>query len=404
MSGDGIWPVDDDPERSLIGAMLLDARIIPDVVATGVSGDRFRDPHVGELFELIASMQGAGEVVDFVTVSARMPSLHLPFDSASVGAWVSATTTSYAGVQYAQIVLERAVRRAVALEGARMTQEAMTAPDPLRLAQEGAQRLLKSVETARSPLGRPKPIVEVMRGPKGYDWIIEGLLERRDRLVITGQEGHGKTTLMRQIAVTAAAGLHPFTGDAIKPVTVLVLDAENTEIQWRRNVDDMLRKAMSLGPANPLDRLFLNCMPRIDLTSHRDLADVHRMLDDVSETGLLVIGPLYRLIPRAINSDDDAAPLLAALDTFRDKGWTLAIEAHAGHATTGSGARDMRPRGSSALLGWPEFGLGMRERSGKNPDRLYDVLRWRGDRDEGRTWPHTLRRGAKPFPWAEEPE
>ncbi|MBK0297059.1 hypothetical protein IAE22_34985, partial [Bacillus sp. S34] len=76
---------------------------------------------------------------------------------------------------------------------------------------------------------------------------------------------------------------------------------------------------------------------------------------------VLFIGPLYRLIPRAINSDDDAAPLLAALDTLRDRGLAMVIEAHAGHAVGHGGERDLRPRGSAALLGWPEFGLGLRQ-------------------------------------------
>ena len=74
----------------------------------------------------------------------------------------------------------------------------------------------------------------------------------------------------------------------------------------------------------------------------------------------MVIGPLYRLIPRAIMSDDDASPLLANLDTICDRGIALIIEAHAGHVTNRDGERDLRPRGSSALMGWPEFGLGLK--------------------------------------------
>jgi RecA-family ATPase len=40
--------------------------------------------------------------------------------------------------------------------------------------------------------------------------VIPGLLERRDRLMLTGEEGLGKSYLLRQIAVMAAAGLDPF--------------------------------------------------------------------------------------------------------------------------------------------------------------------------------------------------
>jgi hypothetical protein len=57
------------------------------------------------------------------------------------------------------------------------------------------------------------------------------------------------------------------------------------------------------------------------------------------------------------------------------------------------------PRGSAALLGWPEFGFGI-ARSGDDPEHLADVRRWRGDRDE-REWPAQLIRGG-PFPWSDE--
>ena len=73
-------------------------------------------------------------------------------------------------------------------------------------------------------------------------------------------------------------------------------------------------------------------------------------------------------------------------------------EAHAGHATTKGGDRDLRPRGSSALMGWPEFGFGL----ALDPDEpdLAHLVRWRGDRDQ-RDWPISLRRGGE-WPWTDE--
>ena len=74
------------------------------------------------------------------------------------------------------------------------------------------------------------------------------------------------------------------------------------------------------------------------------------------------------------------------------------MEAHAGHGRGVDGTRDLRPRGSAALLGWPEFGLGI----APDPDdaSLSRVVRWRGDRDE-RDWPEALRRGG-PLPWMDD--
>jgi len=54
----------------------------------------------------------------------------------------------------------------------------------------------------------------------------------------------------------------------------------------------------------------------------------------------------------------------------------------------------MRPRGSSALLGWPEFGYGM------VPDgkEFAELVPWRGDRDE-RAWPDGVRRATDSPRW-----
>ncbi len=76
----------------------------------------------------------------------------------------------------------------------------------------------------------------------------------------------------------------------------------------------------------------------------------------------------------------------------------MLIEVHAGHARSTSGERELRPRGSSALLGWPEFGLGLRrDKDGfVNGRAHYSLVRWRGDRD-ARNWPQLVR--GQQWPW-----
>ena len=81
-----------------------------------------------------------------------------------------------------------------------------------------------------------------------------------------------------------------------------------------------------------------------------------------------------------------------------DRGVALVMEAHAGHASDGSGNRGVRPRGSSALMGWPEFGFGIRPAEEVN---VFDFVAWRGQREK-RDWPERLRRGDRlraEFPW-----
>ena len=80
----------------------------------------------------------------------------------------------------------------------------------------------------------------------------------------------------------------------------------------------------------------------------------------------------------------------------------MLVEAHAGHGLGAGGKRDMRPRGSAAFLGWPEFGYGLRpaERAAGDSRRVADLVGWRGDREE-RDWPARLVSGGT-WPWSAE--
>lgn len=225
------------------------------------------------------------------------------------------------------------------------------------------------------------------------DWLIPNLLEKRDRLILTGEEGLGKSHLLRQIAVHVAAGLDPFHDHGRVPAgRALIVDCENTWAQVRRKLRPSIEFASIRGERDTSDRVVVDCADRMDITRDRDLARIHQLLD-AYQPDLVVIGPLYRLVPRALQTDDDTAPVLAALDTIRDRGAALLMEAHAGHAQGAKGVRDMRPRGSSSLMGWPEFGFGMRAIS----EGIADFVPWRGQREE-RDWPRRVRR-SEGFRW-----
>lgn len=291
------------------------------------------------------------------------------------------------------------VRRASGVRGiekfgirvTQMAREGVPLEDLMRHAREEFEAVKRqtSSELETTSLG------ELLAETDEYDWVIPGLLEREDRLMLTGVEGGGKTTLGRQVCIMSAAGLNPMTAEPIEPVRVAVVDCENTARQWRRKVRSLASKAASEGSADPNREMHLAMPGRMDITSERNIGAVHRFLDR-TKPDLLYIGPLYKLSMSAINSDDEAAPVLAALDSIRERGIALIIEAHAGHSTTGEGGqRNLRPRGSSQLLGWPELGFGLRVE--KDDPSVSSLERWRGDRDE-RDWPDRLRRGGA-WPW-----
>lgn len=386
-----------EAEQALIGAILLDSRahrFAVDVVAA----EDFSVAQFEAVFAGVTRMLANREHVDVITVGGKLGEWDVRgLTAADLHVLVSMVPHVGGAKAYAQQVHDEAVRRAIRVAADRAMQgvAGLTPPGEvlartitdLQQVQAGATRTQLAALT----------LAEVLDGIDDYDWVVPQLLERRDRLVLTGGEGAGKSTFVRQMAIASAAGVHPTTFEQIDPVRVLVVDAENSEKQWRRSARWLVQKARMTGSADPATAVNLVCAPRLDLTRDAHLGQVHRLLD-VHTPDVLFIGPLYRLTPRAINSDDDAAPLLAALDTLRDRGVALVMEAHAGHALGVGGERDLRPRGSAALMGWPEFGLGIRV--DRDDPLTFNVVPWRGGRDV-RQWPTRMRRGhfREEFPW-----
>lgn len=393
-------------ERAVIGALLLDSRAFQ-FVDGEIVGDDFSVMQLGQVFDGISRMMAKKEPVDVITVGSRLGEWSVRgLTEIDLHKIVEETPGIAAAGPYALRVREDSVRRSLRMTAQRILQRAdssdLSAGDVVQ----------RTVEELKAIAGRSsddlvaKPLGEILALADSYDWVIPGLLERRDRLVLTGGEGAGKSTFVRQLAITAASGLHPFTEAKVDPVRVLVVDAENTEVQWKRSVKSVVENALRYKPAaDPRTNVFLACAPRLDLTKDAHLGQVHRLID-AFDPGIVFIGPLYRLIPRAITNDDEAAPLLSALDTIRDRGVAMVMEAHAGHARDMSGERNLRPRGSAALMGWPEFGMGIRSDPDYPGANKYELVRWRGDRDS-RKWPETLRRGLAEraeFPWVSTEE
>ena len=382
-----------DVEKAVIGSVLLDSNVLTLLDGVLFSSD-FGDGQLGLVWDGIQAMRSKREPVDVLTVGAALPGWGVKTVSpADLHSFCSAVPHAMSVRQYATAVRQDSMRRKVRQVAANML--ATVDADPSLTLSNGVNSLRDLQGANQLHKFTVTTLAEILSSEDSYEWVIPGLLERKDRLLITGGEGSGKSTLVRQIAILSAAGLHPFQfTPTLKPINVLVVDAENSESQWRRASRGVAKLAKLYGSHDPGD-IRISCTPRMDLTRDADLSQVHRLLDDLMPD-MVLIGPLYRLVPRAITNDDEASPLLAALDTIRDRGCALVIEAHAGHSTNPStGVRDLRPRGSAALMGWPEFGLGLR--LPKAGTEVFELSRWRGDRDR-RDFPAGLVKGGD-WPW-----
>lgn len=388
-------------ERAVVGCVIFEPSSLR-AVAQVITPDDFADVRVGHLFGLVAGMVSAGVPVNLVTVCDAMRQrkdepVKYPLES-EVASWEYGVSTATV-THYAEIIRRESVRRTTDREMLRGHQALSAGEDP-SLVLSRAITALREVQAGSGGFDASYRLLsDVLSEDDVYEWVIPGLLEKQDRCIVTGGEGAGKSTFTRQVAICAAAGLHPFTLGPIKPLTVLVVDPENSERQWRRQARPINLQAKLRGQRDPGMHMPLACRGLMNITNDRDLGALHQMIDE-TEPDLVVIGSLYKMVPRAITNDDDAAPVLAALETICDRGPALLMEAHAGHGKDSSGARDFRPRGSAALMGWPEYGFGLTltgkvDAQGRPAEAR--LIRWRGDREE-RGWPDKLERGGA-FPW-----
>lgn len=237
----------------------------------------------------------------------------------------------------------------------------------------------------------PEPALPTLRAflavtAPDYDWLIPDLLERGDRLVLTGAEGYGKSTLLRQLGIGAALGVNPLARGIVnhhEPCNVLLVDLENSPNQLRRRFAEQLAVTDERSD-KVLDRFFLEVHSQgLALDSRRDADHDRAWLVDLIERcqpDLLIMGPIYKMILGNPWEEEASRDMAKWLDLLRvTYGLTVALEAHSPHD-------QIRPYGWSGWKRWPEFGIHLNAEG--------TLKHWRGDREE-RHWPTHLQRGGK---------
>jgi hypothetical protein len=405
-------PRDLDAEQAYIGALLLapgrDQRRILQLLAPG---DFYRPAH-GFIHSTAQALVDNGEHADPITLNAALLAAgHLARTGGPLYLHQCAQTVPLvaSAPAYADRIKSLALRRALIEAGTEIARRGYDPEggDPADLAEDAVARVRDVRDAGRAAEDSPvQDMWDFLEGEDTYDWIVPGLIERMDRLMLTGGEGGGKSVMLRQIATTLAAGIHPFTHEPNEygAAKVLVLDCENSAPQSRRRYRHLMNVAAAQHMPVKRGQLHIDCKPEgVDLTSAGGRSWLMRRVEQTMPD-VLVIGPVYQLHTGDPNSEEHARRVTIALTEARlTARCALVMEAHAAKATGFGGPRGLAPAGSSLWLRWPEFGFGLRavedERSA-DEDRARRLVPWRGMRDD-RQFPQFLRQGHghNAWPW-----
>jgi replicative DNA helicase len=230
--------------------------------------------------------------------------------------------------------------------------------------------------------------------PNPADYVIPGLIDRQEAVMVLAAPGVGKSWLSRQVALTVAAGVHPFYPTRrIPAVRTLLIDLENPESTVQRQTADPFMAIQRLGDEVGDNGYIWRYPAGLNIRKRIDAALLERVVEE-TRPALVCVGSLYNLFQRGRDDWDTAAEeTISVLNRLRAKyrcAWW--IEHHMPRAN--EGGHRQSPFGSTLWERWPSYGRVI-SRLGAE---YYDFSIFRGDREAGRDFPVGLKRGGK-LPW-----
>lgn len=219
-------PHSDAAEQAILGSLLIDPRLVPEVIAKGVRPEDFFHEANRKVFELMFNMQAFARVIDPVTLVAEMREKGGFSEEAATNFIVdimNITPTAANILEYVSILKDMSLLRGIAETGAEIGSLAMEATEKAETVLEAAERRIYQLRQGRS-IGGLKPISEVLtdtmfglselsKNGGRIPGLSTGIGELDDRLggfnksdliFVASRPGMGKTSIALNFAMHAA--------------------------------------------------------------------------------------------------------------------------------------------------------------------------------------------------------
>ena len=391
-----IQPWSEVSELAVIGGAIVSPALLPDLCRMVAVSD-FRSPSHQRLFAAIEERFHAGHPIDPNIV---VGDAGLDDGRAIVASAIGTHSSSEATLTHARTVADlAAVRRIESIASDTLYRVRHDEIDDPVLLLDALEADVGSIHLPNDP----RPMRDVWAAADLLDeafpepgWVVPGLLREGWRLLFVGMEGGGKSTMLRQIAVGAAVGEHPWGDGTFDPVSAVVVDCENPASVVRDGLKLMRRQVLDA------DLTVMSRPGGLNIRSRRDRDELWRLFDQVRPK-VCAMGPLYKLYRPERGESDEQAAIAAqnVLDDLRvNFDCALILETHAPKGS--STGRELIPFGSSAWMRWPEFGWKLvpcdDRGEPQSKGRSVTIDRFRGDRVPIET-PRLFLRG-KEWPWA----
>jgi len=149
------------------------------------------------------------------------------------------------------------------------------------------------------------------------DWLIKPIVERFGFTLIGAQKGVGKSLVVTQLGLYAAAGIPTFLSDEIrisKPLNVLLIQQE---VSLPGMVDRLYKmraeKFFDLGGRFRQKTTTGNWW---NLTKKEDLQKLRSLIEKY-QPDILILDPLYTFYPKELNTAGDISPMMEVLSDLK---------------------------------------------------------------------------------------